>query len=199
MSISHQEQPSTIFSCDNILSSSSSSHIFRTLSLSANNLGDNTSGHFRTSNGSVIFFEENFLNQTTSYLLGPPSITFIEKSIPTKPISPSPIEKKKLSSDDSYALVEPLSAQNSSLSSLPIVSIKTESSINYTDVQFSSNAGDMQEESSSSDDRIHDKKNERSSTIFYTDIDFQQTQRRTRIAQFAAISNSEDQMPPFVL
>ena len=41
--------------------------------------------------------------------------------------------------------------------------------------------------------------NERSSTILYTDIDFHQTQRRDRIAQFAANAKLEDQSPPFVL
>jgi len=196
MSISPQEQPS------NILSSSSGSHIFRTLSLSANNIGDNISGHIRTSNGSIIFFDENFPDQTTTYLLGSPSTTFIDETNLTKSISRSQLtynDKDKTSSEDAYALTEPLSIQHSSVSSLPIVSIKpllsSEESIIYTDVFLPSNTEcDNSSSNGDNNDLI-----EGLATVFYTDIDFDQIQRRNRIAQFAAISKLKEQIPPFVL
>jgi len=209
MSQSHQQQPSNIYSLDNILSSSSSSHIFRTLSLSTNNIGDNTSGHIRTSHGSIIFFDENYSDQTTNYLLGPPSTTLIDDTNLQKSISRSHlshIDEEKLSSNDSYALIEPLNLENSSSIStvLRTVVIKpSEKSINYTDLLLPSTTDDeQQQEFDSSDDNNNNNiedKNELSSTIFYTDIDFHQTQRRDRIAKFAAISKIEDQIPPFVL
>jgi hypothetical protein len=198
MSISPQEQPS------NILSSSSGSHIFRTLSLSANNIGDNISGHIRTSNGSIIFFDENFPDQTTTttYLLGSPSTTFIDETNLTKSISRSQLtynDKDKTSSEDAYALTEPLSIQHSSVSSPPIVSIKpllsSEESIIYTDVFLPSNTEcDYSSSNGDNNDLI-----EGLATVFYTDIDFDQIQRRNRIAQFAAISKLKEQIPPFVL
>ena len=231
MSLSHQQQPSNIYSFDNFLSSSSSSQIFRSLSLSTNNIGDNTSGHIRNSHGSIIFFDENSSDQkttTTTYLLGPPppsSSTFIEETntnnstclssvnLP-KSISRSHlthIDEEKLSSNDCYALIEPLNLQDtSSQSSLSTVltkqSLTSEKSLNYTDLLLPINTGDEQQECYSSDDNninqykdITEEKSEQSSSIFYTDIDFHQTQRRDRIAQFAAISKLEDQTPPFVL
>jgi len=203
ISQSHQQQPSNIYSLDDILSSSSSSHIFRTLSLSTNNIGDNTSGHIRTSHGNIIFFDENCSDQTTNYLLGPPpSTTLIDDTNLQKSISRSHlshIDEEKLLLNDSYALIEPLNLENSSLISTEstIVIKPSEKSINYTDLLLPSNTDDeqqQQQEFYSSDDN-----NELSSTIFYTDIDFHQTQRRDRIAKFAAISKIEDQIPPFVL
>jgi hypothetical protein len=200
MSQSHQQQPSNIYSLDDILSSSSSSHIFRTLSLSTNNIGDNTSGHIRTSHGSIIFFDENCSDQTTNYLLGPPSTTLIDDTNLQKSISRSHlshIDEEKLLLNDSYALIEPLNLENSSLISTEstIVIKPSEKSINYTDLLLPSNTDDeQQQEFYSSDDN-----NELSSTILYTDIDCHQTQRRDRIAKFAAISKIEDQIPPFVL
>ena len=202
ISISPQEQPSNLFSYDNILSSSSSSHIFRTLSLSTNNVGDNISGHIRTSNGSIIFFDENFHDQTTAYLLGPPSTTFTDENIQTnltKTISRSSQstynDNDQIVSDDPYALVEPVSNERSSVSSLPVVSItpllSSEKSIIYTDLYLPSNP--------SPNDQLVEEKPDGSPSIFYTDIDFYQIQRRNRIAQFAAISKLKDQMPPFVL
>jgi hypothetical protein len=216
MSKSHQQQPSNIYSIDNILSSSSSSHIFRALSLSTNNIGDNTSGHIRTSHGSIIFFDENFPDQTT-YLLGPPSTTLIDDTnlpclssvnLPTS-ISRahlSHIDEEKRPSNDSYALIEPLTSQNfSSLSSLSTVFIKpplsSEKPINYADLLLPLNTGDDEQQGvySSTDNDLIEEKNERSSTIFYTGIDFHQTQRRDCIVQFATMSKIEDQIPPFIL
>jgi hypothetical protein len=203
MSLTHQQQPANIYSFDNILSSSSSSHIFRTLSLSKNNVGDNTSGH-------IIFFEENLLDQTTSYLLGspPPTTTLTEETNLKTSISRlhlTHIDEGKHSLNDSYALTEPLNLPNLSVSSrLPVVakssSSSSEKTINYTDLILPSNTGDEEEELPSSDDHdLLEEKNDRSSTIFYTDIDFHQIQRRDRIARFAGISKTNDQIPPFVL
>ncbi|CAF5075184.1 unnamed protein product, partial [Rotaria magnacalcarata] len=56
MSVSHQRQASNIYYNDKILSSSNS-RLFRTLSLSTNNIGDNTSGQICTSHSSIIFFD----------------------------------------------------------------------------------------------------------------------------------------------
>jgi hypothetical protein len=195
MSLSHQQQPSNIYSLDNI----SSSQIFRTLSLSTNNIGDNTSGQIRTSQGSIIFFDENYSDQTTNYLLGSPSTTLIDD---TKSISRSHlshIDEEKLRSNDSYALTEPLNLQNYSSVSTRLIK-SSEKSINYTDLLLSSNTDDeQQQEFYSSDDNNIEEKTERSSTIFYTDIDFHQTQRRDRIAANLAIQKIEDKIPPFVL
>jgi hypothetical protein len=217
ISLSHQQQPSNIYSFDDIIRSSSNSHIFRTLSHSTTNIGDNTS------RGNIIFFDENFTDQTTTYLLGPPpppslpstdesNLPRLSSSNSTTSVSRSHLplsEKEKILSNDSYALTEPLSLHNSPLPSVSVLSIKpllsSEKSINYTDLLIPSNTGDEQQEFNSSDENIDqcnsllEEKNERSSTILYTDIDFHQTQRRDRIAQFAAISKIEDQSPPFVL
>jgi len=204
ISTSHQQQPSNIHSFDNILSSSSSSHIFRASSLSTNNIGDNTSGH-------IIFFDENFQDQTTNYLLGPPSSTTLtddtnQTNLP-KSISRSylsHINEEKFPSSDPYALTEPITCEKSSVSSPPNIltkpSLSSDTTINYTDLVLPSNTGDEQQEYYSSDNNdLIEEKNERSSTILYTDIDFHQTQRRDRIAQFAAISKNNEQVPPFVL
>ncbi len=200
MSTSHQQQPSNIYSFNNI---SSSSHIFRTLSLSTNNIGDNTSGHIRTSNGSIIVFDENSSDQTT-YLLGSPSITLIDDTNLTRLSSANlpltHINEEKHSSNDPYALTEPLNLQNSSSLSNPRTSLtkSSEQSFNYTDLLLPLNLGDEQQELNSSND-LTEEKNQQSSSILYTDIDFHQTQRRDRIAQFAAVSETKDQIPPFVL
>ena len=215
MSISHQQQPSNIYSLDNILSSSTSSQIFRTLSFPTNNLGDNTSGRIRTSQGSIIFFDENYSDQsTTTYLLEQPRIKFVEDTnlpclssvnIPTT----SNITEEQRSTNDAYALIEPLDLEDSpsSCSLTPILtkpSILSEKSVNYTEVAISTNTGDEQNELDLSDDNNQSNdltvgRNDRSSAILYTDIDFHQTQRRDRIAQFAAMSKIKDQIPPFVL
>ncbi|CAF3177763.1 unnamed protein product [Rotaria sp. Silwood2] len=224
MSISHQQQASNIYSFDNILSSSSSSQIFRTLSLSTNNIGDNTSGRICTSNGSIIFFDDNLTDQATTYLLGSPPSTLNDDQIQTDlsrvssinlttSISRSHlsnINEEKFSSNDSYAFIEPLPIDNTPLSDLlPVLTkplLTSEKTINYTDLLLpSSNIDDEQQDLNSIDQTIdqsnnlNEEKTERSSTIMYTDIDFHQTERRDRIAQLAAISNSEDKTPPFVL
>ena len=113
--------------------------------------------------------------------------------------------KKKNPSNDSYALTEPLSIHDSPLPSVSLIltksSLLSENSINYTDLLLPFNAGDQEQELDSfeNNNELMDEKNERSSATLYTDIDFHQTQRRDRIAQFAAISRLEDQTPPFVL
>ncbi|CAF1104589.1 unnamed protein product [Rotaria sordida] len=228
MSISHQQQASNIYSYDNILSSSSSSHIFRTLSLSTNNIGDNTSGQICTSNGSIIFFDDNLTDQATTYLLGSPPIPLTDEQIQTNlsrvssfnlPTSISRthlsnINEEKLSTNDSYAFIEPLSINDNSLPNLLTILTKplliSEKTINYTDLLLPSsnnnnNNDDEQQNINSSDqnndqsNNINEEKTERSSTVIYTGIDFHQIERRDRIAQLAATSHSEDKTPPFVL
>jgi hypothetical protein len=217
MSISHQQQPSNIYSFDNILSSPSNSHIFRTYSsYSANNIGDSTSGHAQTSHGSIIFYDENLTDQTTSYLLGPPPLTLTDDSLQanlprlsslnlTTSISRahlSHIDEEKLSLNDPYALVEPLSLDQSSGLSRAITKplLSPSSSIYYTNLLLPLNLNPGEELNTSDDvNGFVDEKNERSSTILYTDIDYHQTQRRDCIAQLAAKSKIEDQTPPFVL
>ncbi|CAF4396041.1 unnamed protein product, partial [Rotaria magnacalcarata] len=92
--------------------------------------------------------------------------------------------------------------------------LSPEKSINYTDVLlpsslllFANNDDEQQQQQESNivDQRsdqynnLLDERVERSSTIIYTDINFQQTERRDRIAQLAAISENKDKTPPFVL
>jgi hypothetical protein len=123
-----QQQGSTIHPSDSVLSSSSA-HIFRTLSVSANNIGDSTtSGQMRTPRGSIIFFDDHFNDQSTAtYLLGPPlppppttttdetnlsrlssfNLTSMSRS------HLSHIDEEKISPYDPYTLLEPLSHQNS--------------------------------------------------------------------------------------
>lgn len=224
MSGSHQIPASNSSAFDKILSSSSSSGIFRTLSLSTNNVGDNTSGQICTSRGSIIFLDETLNDQTTTYLLGAPPLPPTEDPIQpnlsrvssvnlTGSISRtmlSNINEEKISSNDSYAFVEPSSMNNSpSSNKKPIQtksSLSSEQSINYTDVLLPSSTNDDEQQDSNTIDQINDQlnnffeeKTERSSTIIYTDIDFQQTERRDRIAQLAAISKSKTKTPPFVL
>ncbi|CAF3534576.1 unnamed protein product [Rotaria sp. Silwood1] len=228
MSLSHQQQASNIYSFDNILSSSSSSHIFRTLSLSTNNIGDNTSGHICASHGSIIVFDDNLTDQTTTYLLGSPPLSLpisdeqsqtdlsrvSSYNLPTS-ISRTHltnINEEKLPTNDSYAFVEPLSINNNPLPNLITILTKplltSEKTINYTDLALpSTNIDDesQQQDLNTLDQNIdqinnlNEEKTERSSTVIYTDIDFHQIERRDRIAQLATISKSEDKTPPFVL
>ncbi|CAF2034142.1 unnamed protein product [Rotaria magnacalcarata] len=231
MSVSHQRQASNIYYNDKILSSSNS-RLFRTLSLSTNNIGDNTSGQICTSHSSIIFFDENLNDQTTNYLLGSPPVPSIEDKIQANlsrvssinlqgSISRSHlsnINEEKLPSHDSYAFIEPSILNNSPLPNILTIRTKPtlspEKSINYTDVLlpsslllFANNDDEQQQQQESnivdqhSDqyNNLLDERVERSSTIIYTDINFQQTERRDRIAQLAAISENKDKTPPFVL
>ena len=192
-------------SLDNILSSStSSSHIFRTISVSTSNVCDNLSGRIRNSNASIIVYEENFPEQmtmTTTYLLDPPSSPMIDEirsnSIPSS-------QQSNAQSDDAYAMHEPLTVQISSFSSPSMHSIEpispTEKSVHYTDILFTHDTGDEPEEySSSSLNPVNEEKSDPSTTFFYANIDYQQTQRRHRLAQYAELSKLNDQLPPFVL
>jgi len=231
MSMQQQQQGSTIYPFDSVLSSSSA-HIFRTLSVSANNIGDIASGQIRTPHGSIIVFDDHLNDQTgTTYLLGPPPV-INDETISTNlsrlssfnlsaSISRSHlshIDEEKVSSNDPYALVEPISQHHSPESSslislnnpLPI----SENSINYADILLPTHTNNEnmdlneQQQINNSDDisdEINDFEeqereiNELSSTKLYTDIDFLQTQRRDRIVQSAAKAKLEDQTPPFVL
>ena len=218
-----QQQGSTICPLDSILSSSNA-HIFRTLSVSA--IGDNTSGQIRTPHGSILFFDDHLNDQTTTYLLGPPTINNEETlstnlsrlssfNLTTAISRPhlSHIDEEKTSANDAYALLEPISSNNSPQStstntlhnSLPI----PDKSLNYADLLLpneNSDVNDQQQTINSEDTKDEDSSDdeeceipELSSTKLYTDIDFHQTQRRDRIVQSAAKAKMEDQTPPFVL
>jgi hypothetical protein len=222
-----QQQGSTIHPLDSVLSSSSA-HIFRTLSVSANNIGDTNSGQIRTPHGSIIFFDDHLNDQTANYLLGLPSIIHDESSLSrlssvnlTASISRPQllhIDERESSSNDPYALVEPLSKTNS-LQSTSLVTLNnplpiSEKSIDYVDLLLPSHStnensdSNEQQQINYSDDIIDESNDleekereniEQSSIKLYTDIDFHQTQRRDRIVQSAARAKMEDQTPPFVL
>jgi hypothetical protein len=231
--MSIQQQGSTIYPFDSVLSSSSA-HIFRTLSVSANNIGDMTSGQIRTPHGSVIVFDDHLNDQTgTTYLLGPPPVINDETistnlsrlssfNLTTSISRPhlSHIDEEKVSTNDPYALVEPISQQHLPELSSPLISLNnslpiSEKSINYVDLLLpvhinneNMDSNEQQQQINNSDDisdEINDfeeqerETNELSSTKLYTDIDFLQTQRRDRIVQSAAKAKLEDQTPPFVL
>jgi len=233
MSMQQQQHQGSIIHPFDTISSSSSTHIFHTLSVSANNIGDTTSGQIRTPHGSILFFDDHLNDQTTTtYLLGPPSPVIInDETISTnlsrlssfKSMSRpylSHIDEEKISSNDPYALIEPLSQQNSPESTslinvnnpLPI----SEQSIDYADLLLplyvnndNMDTNEQQQQQINNSDDISDEinlceeqereNNELSSTKLYTDIDFHQTQRRDRIIQSAAKAKMEDQTPPFIL
>lgn len=248
---SHQQSVSNIYPLDGVLSSSSA-HIFRTLSVSTTNVGDNHSGSMRTPHGSIIFIDEHLNEQTATYLLGPPVAPMSDESPSAVPPSMSTatstttlprlssfnltssmsrsqlsyIDEEKSSHHDPYALVEPLSdpltIPSSSLITRNLPSANgQQKSVNYADLSIpvdhppsepnepSDANGSPNDESreDSTDNHQEDEhlasptlsSDQRSSTILYTDIDFHQTRRRDRIAQFAAKAKLEDQTPPFVL
>jgi hypothetical protein len=219
-----QQQGPNIHPFDSVLSSSSA-HIFRTLSVSTNNIGDTTSGQ-------IIFIDDHLNDQTTTYLLGAPPVVNDETISTnlsrlssfnlTSPISRPPLSHidEEKTSHDPYALVEPISHENPLFSSVSSVSLTTslptsEKSINYADILLpthlnnneNSELNDQQQMLHSDDvnDEINDfeeqerELNDLSSTKLYTDIDFHQTQRRDRIVQSAARAKMDDQTPPFVL
>lgn len=225
---SSQQQLSNVYPLDSVLSASNA-HIFRTLSVSTMNAGDNLSGPLRTPHGSVIFFDEHLNDQTTTYLLGPPPTSSDESLPATLPrlssfnlstsISRSHlshIDEEKISSQDPYALLEPLPDGNtiSTISSGNLAKTLVpapKNSLNYADLQIptleqtesnethSNHPSDDQGEGSNETQEDEQISKQRPSTILYTDIDFLQTQRRDRIAQFAAKAKLDDQTPPFVL
>jgi hypothetical protein len=146
------QQGSTIQPLDSVLSSSSA-HIFGTLSVSTNNIGDTTSGSIRTPHSSIIFFDDHLNDQTATYLLGPPPIVNDETISTnssrlssfnlTNSISRTHLshidEEKTASSTDPYALFEAISQQNSpkttSLTTINNPSLPvSEQSINYVDL-----------------------------------------------------------------
>lgn len=246
---SHQQSISNIYPIDGV-HSSTSAHIFRTLSVSATNIGENHSTSMRTPHGSIIFIDDHLNEQTATYLLGPPvspmsdeptvpptmSTSTSTTTIPrlssfnlTSSMSRSQlsyIDEEKLSNYDPYALVEPLSdpltIPSSSLITRNFPSTNSQQkSVNYADLsmpidQSTCETIETNEQNGLINDEIKEESNEnpddeqlssstmnnnnqRSSTILYTDIDFHQTRRRDRIAQFAAKAKLEDQTPPFVL
>ena len=111
--MSTQQQGSTIHSFDNVLSSSSA-HIFRTLSVSASNIVD-------TPTGQIIFLDDHVNDHIATYLLGAPPIVHEESNsnnanrpAPSNLATPisrphlSHIDEEKAPSQDPYALVEPI-------------------------------------------------------------------------------------------
>lgn len=147
-----QQQGSTIYPFDSALSSSSS-HIFRALSVSTHNIGDTNSGQIRTPHGSIIFLDDHLNDQTATYLLGLPT-TINDETIQTnlsrlssfnlttsmsRPQLSNIDEKEtSTSSTDPYALVEPLSQKNpSDLTSIVNVNNPlptSEKSLDYVDL-----------------------------------------------------------------
>ena len=208
ISLSHQQQPSNIYSFGNILSSSASSHIFRTLSFSTNINADNQSTGWRNSNGNIIVFDENLASQTSDCLLGPPSVT-IDKIVPPSSSLMVTNEEKQSRNNDCYALLDSNHFEadhpSSSSSVLARPSRISDQTVTYSDVLFSTNAGDDQQICSTYDEKSFqfsdplEEKSNRTSTIFYTDTDFHQTQRRDRIAQYTTVSKKDEQIPPFLL
>lgn len=111
--MSTQQQGSTIHSFDYGLSSSSA-HIFRTLSVSASNIVD-------TPTGQIIFLDDHVNDHIATYLLGAPPIVH-EESNSNNANRPAPsnlatsisrphlshIDEEKAPSQDPYALVEPI-------------------------------------------------------------------------------------------
>ena len=192
-------------SLDNILSSSTSSHIFRTVSVSTNNVCDNLSSRIRNSNASILVYEETFPEQimtttTTTYLLDPPSMNMTDECLSHSIPSPQPAIQQ---ADDAYSMHEPLTVQISSFSSPPILSINpivsTESTVQYTDILLTRDPSDEAQDYFSSNPPLNEEKSERSRTFFYANIDYQQTQRRHHIAQYTELSKLNDRLPPFVL
>jgi hypothetical protein len=226
MSIQQQQQQGpTVHPFDSVLSSSSA-HIFHTLSVSTNNIGDTTSGQ-------IIFIDDHLNDQTTTYLLGAPPIVNDETVSTnlsrlssfnlTAPISRpllSHIDEEKSFPHDPYALVEPMSHENSLPSSVSSTTLTaplpaSDKSINYVDILLptcsnnnENSESNDQQQTLYSDDVIDENNdfeeqereiNDLSTTKLYTDIDFHQTQRRDRIVQSAARAKLDDQTPPFVL
>ncbi|UJR32012.1 hypothetical protein I4U23_019482 [Adineta vaga] len=225
-----QHQGSFVHPLDSVFSSSST-QIFRNLSVSANNIGDTNSGQIRTPHGSIIFFDEHLNDQTATYLLGLPSIINDEtiqtniSRLPSFNLSSSisrpqlsHIDEKEVSSNDPYALVEPLPSKSISPKSSSITinnpPLTSDTSLDYVDLLIplhvnNENSDNHDQQQNNNTDDLTDENNEyeenerenieQSSTKLYTDIDFHQTQRRDRIVQSAARAKMEDQAPPFVL
>lgn len=141
--MSTQQQGSTVHSFDNVLSSSSA-HIFRTLSVSASNIVD-------TPTGQIIFLEDHGNDQIATYLLGAPPIVH-EESNTNNANRPAPlnlatsisrpqlshIDEERAPSQDPYALVEPIPRDHSApvTSSIPAPSqhLSNEKPIYYADI-----------------------------------------------------------------
>ena len=193
MSLSHQQQPANVYPFDSVLSSaSSSSQIFRTLSVSTNNMGDNPSGSIVTSNGSIIFFDEKYSDQPTNYLLGPPMAHVHDPhrraSMCRSHVSQICEETRPFG--DSYALVQPLPPNPKTL--------LRASEVTYTDLFEPSPVVEKRSQSIPMNDQtleVHDQ----SIMVQYAAIDHQQTQLSDRRAKLATMSSVPDRTPPFVL
>jgi hypothetical protein len=159
LSLTQQQQQtqsiSGIYPIDGVLPSSSS-HMFRTLSVSTTNVGENLPGPLRTPRESIFFLDEHLSDQTTTYLLGPPAAILDDTSQTvqsrlssfnlTSSISRahlSHIDEEKTSFNDPYALVEPGSDPNiipsTSANKIRQISpVVAQKSVNYADILVSS-------------------------------------------------------------
>ncbi|CAF3881710.1 unnamed protein product [Rotaria magnacalcarata] len=147
MSISQQPQASIANTID-ATSSCSNAHIFQTLSHSTNNIGETGSFQMRTPCSSVLLFDDHTNDPVTTYLLGPPQsaneetnsvhLSSFNLTTSTSRAQLSNIDEEKTSSNDPYALAEPLIRDSSSQSTLIINSdsqlSQPDKSINYADI-----------------------------------------------------------------
>ncbi|CAF1415184.1 unnamed protein product [Adineta ricciae] len=193
LSTNNQQQPSNIYSFESILStsSSSSSHIFRTL-------GENVSAQIPTPSGGIILLDENFHDQTTSYLLGPAPPLFIHEETSLSRLSSisrshlSHIVEENITSNDSYTSLE-------HISSLPTIlhesSLPSEKSTGLIDMTAPSNPSDNQHYELEKANDVSEENTEQSQPKLYTNIDFHQIQRRDPVGKVKI----DEQTAPFVL
>ncbi|CAF1049680.1 unnamed protein product [Adineta ricciae] len=193
LSTNNQQQPSNIYSFDSILStsSSSSSHIFRTL-------GENVSAHIPTSTGGIILLDENLHDQTTNYLLGPALPLFINEETPLSRLSSisrshlSHIIEENITLNDSYTSLE-------HISSLPTTphksSLPGEKLTGFINMTSPSNPSDHQYDELEKDNDASEENTEQSQSKLYTNIDFHQVQRRDPVVKMKI----DEQSAPFVL
>lgn len=151
MSMSQPQQQGSGFHPLDSISSASSATIFHTLSMSTSNVGDTASSHLRTPRGSILFCDEQFNDQLTTYLLGPPQkinedtlstnmscLSSFNLATSISRAQLSNIDEEKAPTHDSYAFVEPLVNENLCHSTLLInennILPTPEKSINYADI-----------------------------------------------------------------
>ena len=193
LSTNNQQQPSNIYSVESILStsSSSSSHIFRTL-------GENVSAQMPTPTGGIILLDENLHDQTTNYLLGPAPPLFIHEETPLSRLSSisrshlSHIVEENIPSNDSYTSLE-------HISSLPTIthesSLTGEKSTGFINMTSPSNPSDNLHDELEKANDVSEENTEQSQPKLYTNIDFHQAQRRDPVGKV----NIDEQTAPFVL
>ena len=227
---SQQQQRSTIHSYDHS-SLPSNTQLFPRLSISSNNIGDTILCPNRTAHYPATGLDEYPNVQITTYLLeqlqNTDSATIqtnashlfstnLTTFVPQSQLLH--IDKDKSSSNDPYAIVEPLPKENSPkitlLKNSLNPSIVPDQSLHYAELLIPSDLNNEyldnneQTQINNLSDRVHEinnfdeqerENNERLSTKIYADIDFDQTQRYDRIVQSSTKTKLDDQAPPFVL